>query len=198
MSIVTDSRRPDEPKSPDSCNVFALYRHVATADEVESLAGPYESGSVGYRDAKEMLLDAHGRAGPFARTRWLRDHPRRLGDDHVEDLSFGEVAAKCLASSDAVYGSSDSARPITTWGFWSGDSLGVVDRRECGAQGRRILWQPMRRRRAVTVVGLARPDVECDLILPASGHRTIRRSVECDGGVGDCRAGGDRPGSEAQ
>jgi hypothetical protein len=59
-----------------------------------------------------------------------------LADDHVEDFSFGEVAAKGLASSDTVYGTSNSATPNVTWGFWSGDSLGVVDRREGGAQGR--------------------------------------------------------------
>jgi len=61
MSIVTDSRRTDEPKSPESCNVFALYRHVATTQEVAALAGRYASGTVGYREAKELLLDAHER-----------------------------------------------------------------------------------------------------------------------------------------
>jgi hypothetical protein len=33
-------------------------------------------------------------------------------DDRVEVFSFGEVAAKGLASSDAVYGSSDRAQVI--------------------------------------------------------------------------------------
>jgi hypothetical protein len=59
-----------------------------------------------------------------------------LVDDQFEDFSFGEVAAMGLASSDTVYRSSDGAGPNVTRGFWSGDSLGVVDRREGGAQGR--------------------------------------------------------------
>jgi hypothetical protein len=58
-----------------------------------------------------------------------------LVGDHVEDFCFGEVAATVLAASDAVYGSSDRTRLHVTWGFWSGDGLGVVDGREGGAQG---------------------------------------------------------------
>jgi tryptophanyl-tRNA synthetase len=67
MAIVTDSRRPDEPKDPATCNVFALYRHLATPDEVADLAARYEAGTVGYRDAKELLLDAHERRFGSAR-----------------------------------------------------------------------------------------------------------------------------------
>jgi tryptophanyl-tRNA synthetase len=57
--IVTDSRRPDEPKDPRSCNVFALYRLLATEDATARLADRYRSGSVGYREAKELLIEAH-------------------------------------------------------------------------------------------------------------------------------------------
>jgi tryptophanyl-tRNA synthetase len=57
--IVTDSRRPEEPKEPESCNVFALYRLVATEDAVTELAERYRSGAVGYREAKELLIEAH-------------------------------------------------------------------------------------------------------------------------------------------
>jgi tryptophanyl-tRNA synthetase len=57
--IVTDSRRPDEPKDPRSCNVFALYRLLASEDATAMLADRYRSGSVGYREAKELLIEAH-------------------------------------------------------------------------------------------------------------------------------------------
>ena len=40
MSIVTDSRAPTDPKDPDECNVFNLYRHVAAADDVDDMAAP--------------------------------------------------------------------------------------------------------------------------------------------------------------
>lgn len=57
--IVTDSRRPEEPKDPQSCNVFALYRLVAAEDAAAELAERYRSGAVGYREAKELLIEAH-------------------------------------------------------------------------------------------------------------------------------------------
>jgi hypothetical protein len=75
--------------------VFALYRHVATADEVESLAGRYESGSDGYRDAKEMRLDAHERRFGHSRQRF-----RELMADRSELrtlLATGAERARDLA-----------------------------------------------------------------------------------------------------
>lgn len=61
MSITTDSRRPDEPKDPATCNVFALYRHLATPVEAHDLAAAYRAGGVGYREVKELTVDAHQR-----------------------------------------------------------------------------------------------------------------------------------------
>jgi tryptophanyl-tRNA synthetase len=67
MAIVTDSRRPNEPKDPATCTVFALYQHLATPDEVADLAARYEAGTVGYREAKQLLLAAHERRFGSAR-----------------------------------------------------------------------------------------------------------------------------------
>ncbi len=80
MAIRTDSRRPDEPKDPATCNVFALYRHLARSDEVDSLAAAYRQGGVGYRQAKDLVVDAHQRrfAEPTARFVELRADERRL------------------------------------------------------------------------------------------------------------------------
>lgn len=76
MSIVTDSRRPDEPKWPERCNVYALYRLVAPDDDAAELADRYRSGSVGYREAKELLIEAHERRFSDARARY---------DDLIDD-----------------------------------------------------------------------------------------------------------------
>jgi tryptophanyl-tRNA synthetase len=83
MAIVTDSRRPEEPKSPDSCNVYALYRLVAPEDDAAELAARYRSGSVGYREAKELLVEAHER-----RFGEPRDRFRELSSDrtHLRDV----------------------------------------------------------------------------------------------------------------
>jgi len=56
MQIVTDSTPVEASKDPDKCNVFALYKLMATKDEVESLRTRYISGGFGYGDAKKLLL----------------------------------------------------------------------------------------------------------------------------------------------
>jgi tryptophanyl-tRNA synthetase len=69
-AIVTDSRRPDEPKDPASCNVFALLRLVAPADVVADVETRYRAGMIGYREAKELLIAAHERRFGAARGRF--------------------------------------------------------------------------------------------------------------------------------
>ena len=55
MRIVTDSKRPEEPKDPDECNVFAIYRHFADADAVEAKRRLYLEGGLAYGDMKNEL-----------------------------------------------------------------------------------------------------------------------------------------------
>jgi tryptophanyl-tRNA synthetase len=56
MRIVTDSRSPDEPKDPDSCAIFALYRQIASAPAAAGMRQRYLQGGLGYREAKEALI----------------------------------------------------------------------------------------------------------------------------------------------
>lgn len=66
MGIKTDSTPVEEPKNPDGCNAFALYRLFATPAEVEHLADLYRNPMrdadsrggrpFGYGDAKQLLL----------------------------------------------------------------------------------------------------------------------------------------------
>jgi tryptophanyl-tRNA synthetase len=58
MRIVTDSTPLEEPKDPDTCNVFALYKLFASEAELEALADKYRSGGFGYGDAKKALHEA--------------------------------------------------------------------------------------------------------------------------------------------
>ena len=55
MRIVTDSKTVAEPKNPDECSVFALYRHFATAAECQALGAKYRAGGMGYGEAKSEL-----------------------------------------------------------------------------------------------------------------------------------------------
>jgi tryptophanyl-tRNA synthetase len=58
MKIVTDSKRPEEPKDPDACNVFAIFRHFAGEARVEERRRQYLAGGVGYGEMKEELAAA--------------------------------------------------------------------------------------------------------------------------------------------
>ncbi len=56
MRIVTDSKTVEEPKDPDTCNIFRLYRLLATPEESAALAERYRAGGLGYGHAKQELL----------------------------------------------------------------------------------------------------------------------------------------------
>ncbi len=56
MRIVTDSRRPEEPKNPDGCNVFAIYKHFASPQSVKRTRRDYSMGGLAYSVIKQDLL----------------------------------------------------------------------------------------------------------------------------------------------
>lgn len=56
MNIVTDSKGLEEPKDPDTCKVFALYRLVASDDGTTNMRKNYLAGGYGYGHAKKELL----------------------------------------------------------------------------------------------------------------------------------------------
>jgi tryptophanyl-tRNA synthetase len=58
MSIVTDSARPEEPKSPDENNIYQIHKLFLTGEEDQALRAKFENGGYGYKDAKEALLQA--------------------------------------------------------------------------------------------------------------------------------------------
>ena len=57
MSIQTDSTPLEEPKDPDTCNVFALYRLLGTKEQVAQMRRNYEGGNYGYGHAKQALFE---------------------------------------------------------------------------------------------------------------------------------------------
>jgi len=57
MRIETDSKHPDEPKNPDKCNVFAIWRHFAPPDAVENKRQLYGRGGLVYSDMKQELCE---------------------------------------------------------------------------------------------------------------------------------------------
>ena len=69
--IVTDSKSVEEPKDPESCNVFALYKLFATEEEREALRRKYLAGGMGYGEAKQSLLAVVERMIAPLRERYL-------------------------------------------------------------------------------------------------------------------------------
>jgi len=57
MSIKTDSTPVEDPKDPDSCSVFDLYKLFADATEQQAMADRYRAGGLGYGDAKQALFE---------------------------------------------------------------------------------------------------------------------------------------------
>ena len=57
MKITTDSKSVDEPKDPEICSVFALYKCFAGKKEQEALAERYRSGGIGYGEAKQVCFE---------------------------------------------------------------------------------------------------------------------------------------------
>jgi len=78
--IVTDSRRPEEPKDPTTCALYGLYHHLATPDESRALAERYVAGGIGYGEVKALLTEALIATFAPARERYqvLIDNPAGL------------------------------------------------------------------------------------------------------------------------
>lgn len=57
MGIQTDSTPLEEPKNPDTCNVFALYSLMASETETAAMAEKYRAGGFGYGHAKQALFE---------------------------------------------------------------------------------------------------------------------------------------------
>ena len=57
MSIQTDSTPLEAPKDPDNCNVFALYKLLATEAQTAQMAANYRGGNYGFGHAKTALYE---------------------------------------------------------------------------------------------------------------------------------------------
>jgi len=57
MSIVTDSKSPDEPKNPEECNIFAIHKLFLNGKDLENLKKRYLNGGLGYKESKDMLYE---------------------------------------------------------------------------------------------------------------------------------------------
>jgi tryptophanyl-tRNA synthetase len=57
MTIVTDSTPLEEPKNPDTDNVYAIYKLLADEEQKKALREKYLAGNFGYGHAKQELYE---------------------------------------------------------------------------------------------------------------------------------------------
>lgn len=95
MSIETNSTPLEEPKDPDSCNVFALYKLLASEDEIKQMQKNYEGGNYGYGHAKQALFELIKTRFEKERTKfwYLMQHKEEID----EALKFGAEKARVTA-----------------------------------------------------------------------------------------------------
>jgi len=64
MKIITDSKGVEDPKNPDECNVFNIYKTMANKEQTADMRQKYEAGGFGYGHAKqelyELMIDRFG------------------------------------------------------------------------------------------------------------------------------------------
>jgi tryptophanyl-tRNA synthetase len=96
MGIQTDSTPLENPKDPDTCNVFALYSLLGTEQQISDLRTLYSAGGMGYGHAKqalfELILDS------FAEARTKFDYYQNNPAEVAIALTKGAEKAKVIAT----------------------------------------------------------------------------------------------------
>jgi len=96
MTIVTDSTPMEEPKNPDVCNVFALYKLLGNQEQIKEMRANYEGGNYGYGHAKQGLYELV--ISKFEEPRKIFNHYMENPDELNAKLEKGEEKAKQIAS----------------------------------------------------------------------------------------------------
>ena len=96
MKIQTDSTPMEDPKNPDTCNLYALYKLIASEEQIAEMRANYEGGNYGYGHAKqayyELLVDKYS----VERERY--NHYINNTDEIDKALEIGAKKAKIVAS----------------------------------------------------------------------------------------------------
>ncbi len=96
MSIQTDSTPLEEPKNPDTDNVFALYKLLASETEIATMRANYEGGNYGYGHAKQALYELI--LEKFATNRKLYNHFMENKHEIDDALKIGAEKATLVAN----------------------------------------------------------------------------------------------------
>ncbi|WP_276884021.1 tryptophan--tRNA ligase [Capnocytophaga gingivalis] len=96
MSIQTDSTPLEAPKDPSNCNVFALYKLLATEAQTAQMAANYRGGDYGFGHAKtalyELILEKF--AQPREKFAYYMDHLSQVDEILREGAEKASQVAK--------------------------------------------------------------------------------------------------------
>jgi tryptophanyl-tRNA synthetase len=96
MSIKTDSKNPEDKKNPEEDNIFKILKLVGSVEEIEKVKNGYENGGMGYKEAKDILVESLERMiKPF---REKREQILSDKDFAIDLLKEGGMRAKEMAS----------------------------------------------------------------------------------------------------
>ena len=96
MSILSDSTPIEEPKNPDTCAIFALYKTVATEEQVLWMRASYLKGGFGFGHAKSALLEVL--LDRFSKERQLFNYYLEHENELEEILISGAKKARITAN----------------------------------------------------------------------------------------------------
>lgn len=96
MKIQTDSTPLEEPKDTETCNLFALYKLVASKEQIEKMRKNYESGNYGYGHAKQAFYELI--INKFAKERELYNHYMNNVNEIDKQLNKGAKRAQVIVN----------------------------------------------------------------------------------------------------
>ncbi|MDA8757847.1 tryptophan--tRNA ligase [Flavobacteriaceae bacterium] len=98
MGIQTDSKSLEEPKDPESCNVFKLYALLGDEAQIEDLRQQYLTGGMGYGHAKQALFEMMVEKFKVEREKfsYYQDHPQEV------EVALAKGAVKASKIADEV------------------------------------------------------------------------------------------------
>ena len=95
MSIETDSLSLEAKKNPQRCNVFNIYKLIASKDQISVLKKKYEAGNFGYGHAKQELFDLI--LQKYSKEREKYNYLMQNQDVLEKELKKGAQKAKIIA-----------------------------------------------------------------------------------------------------
>lgn len=96
MGIQTDSTPMEDPKDPATDTIFALYKILASVEQIEEMSANYLAGNYGYGHAKQALFELILQKFGDAREKY--DYYMHHLEEVDEALAVGAEKAKKIAN----------------------------------------------------------------------------------------------------